>query len=240
MVSQMTAKTRAVTQVVVTNLVSGVTSTVGTLSVQRVVRVVSTNTPTGNRVSLPIQLLAAGDENSLGFSLRFDPARLAFNAFAPNTNLPNLSVNVNTNQAAGGVLGLAAAVAVPQAWPLGTQAIASLTFTATTNAGNADITFADSPVAREVAGLTATPLSALFQAGTITSTIAPPAITQQPLSQTVDSGAVVVLTLTATGSLPMTFQWQKNGQDSAGGTNQNYVIVNAQPANAGAYAARVK
>ena len=226
-------------RVIVTNLVGAVTSSVANLSVPRVVRVVSTNAPTGNAVSVPVQLLAAGDENSLGFSLRFDPSRLVFNGIVANTNLPNVTVNVNTNQAAAGILGVGAARVVPQTWPLGTQEVATLRFTAAAQAGNADISFADTPAARDLVDTNAASLNVIFQPGTVTAQNVAPTITQQPQSRDVESGAVVAFTVSAAGSLPMTYQWQRNGADMSGATNLNYVIVNAQPSHAGAYSVRI-
>jgi hypothetical protein len=45
----------------------------------------------------------------------------------------------------------------------------------------------------------------------------PPEITAQPTDQTVPSGSVVSLTVTAQGSLPMTYQWRRNGVDLTDG-----------------------
>ncbi len=66
-----------------------------------------------------------------------------------------------------------------------------------------------------------------------------PVITQQPASRTVDSGAVVTFAVTATGSAPLSYQWQLNGVNLVNATNSTYVIANAQPATNGAYGVRV-
>ncbi len=48
---------------------------------------------------------------------------------------------------------------------------------------------------------------------TLTVLLRPPEITTQPGNQTLLSGAHATFTVAATGSLPMTFQWQRNGVD---------------------------
>ncbi|MBI4325067.1 MAG: immunoglobulin domain-containing protein [Chloroflexi bacterium] len=41
----------------------------------------------------------------------------------------------------------------------------------------------------------------------------PPVITSQPQSQIVSSGSSVTFSAGATGTAPLTFQWQKDGSD---------------------------
>ena len=77
-------------------------------------------------------------------------------------------------------------------------------------------------------------------AGSVTSTVAtlkaliPAAITVQPLSATVGSGANVGLSVTATGS-ELTYQWRKNGVVISGATSANYGISYGQVLQSGAY-----
>jgi hypothetical protein len=52
---------------------------------------------------------------------------------------------------------------------------------------------------------------------TITVALQPPEITAQPANQTVPSGSTVSLIITAAGSLPMTYQWNRNGVDLTDG-----------------------
>ena len=54
------------------------------------------------------------------------------------------------------------------------------------------------------------------------SSASAPAITSQPLSQTVTAGQPATFTVNATGTAPLTFQWQKNGTALAGATALTY------------------
>jgi len=66
-----------------------------------------------------------------------------------------------------------------------------------------------------------------------------PVITQSPLSQTVQVGANVSLQVAASGSAPLAYQWQKNGNDLIGATNASLVLSNVQVADSGDYSAWV-
>lgn len=67
----------------------------------------------------------------------------------------------------------------------------------------------------------------------------PPLITTQPLDQYVNPGWTSTLSVAATGVLPPTYQWLRNGRDIAGATGSTYTIFNGGPEHAGIYAARV-
>ncbi|TLZ39631.1 MAG: hypothetical protein E6K24_00145, partial [Gammaproteobacteria bacterium] len=49
-----------------------------------------------------------------------------------------------------------------------------------------------------------------------------PAITTQPASQRVTAGQTATFTVTATGTAPMSYQWQKNGTAIGGATADSY------------------
>jgi uncharacterized repeat protein (TIGR01451 family) len=63
----------------------------------------------------------------------------------------------------------------------------------------------------------------------------PPAITTQPQSQTVIQGSSVAFSATVTGTAPLAFQWQFNGNTLAGATNSTLSLAAVQPSNAGLY-----
>lgn len=70
---------------------------------------------------------------------------------------------------------------------------------------------------------------------TVTPPPTPPAITQQPQSQTVTVGGAVTFAVTATGNPPPTFQWRKEATNIVGATASSYSIPLVQTQHAGAY-----
>ena len=62
-----------------------------------------------------------------------------------------------------------------------------------------------------------------------------PAIVTQPANQTVAAGQPATFSVTATGTAPLAYQWQKNNVSISGATGASYTIASAQPADAGAY-----
>lgn len=226
-------------QVIITNPVAGVTSRVATLTVPRLVRVVSTNAPTGNLVDVPVQLLANGDENAVGFSLHFDASRLSFRELVGDSGAAGATVNVNTNSAANGVLGFIAAQNYGSSFNVGTQQLAALRFQLASTPGDVAVRFADSPAARELVDNATSPLFADFQPGSVTAQLVSPELTLQPVAQTVLQGTPVSFSVAATGSQPLSYQWQVNGVDLAGKTGTTLTLPNALLSDAGAYACRI-
>ncbi len=66
-----------------------------------------------------------------------------------------------------------------------------------------------------------------------------PSITAQPQSQAVTAGQSVTFNVTATGTLPLLYQWSLNGTGISGATSSSYTISNVQAANAGTYTVTV-
>lgn len=62
-----------------------------------------------------------------------------------------------------------------------------------------------------------------------------PVITVQPGDAAVSAGATVSFGVTATGTLPLLYQWRKNGVDIAGATGQTLLLLNISPADAALY-----
>lgn len=62
-----------------------------------------------------------------------------------------------------------------------------------------------------------------------------PAITTQPVSQTLVAGSSVTFTVVATGTPAPTFQWRKNGTNISGATSSSYTKNNITSSNAGTY-----
>src|SRR5688572_17895637 len=82
-------------------------------------------------------------------------------------------------------------------------------------------------------------------AGSVTSSVAtvtvigPPAITAQPVSQSVNLGAPLTLSVTATGTGPLAYQWQRNGANLPGATSANFSVSSVQATDAASYLVRV-
>ena len=78
-------------------------------------------------------------------------------------------------------------------------------------------------------------------AGSVTSSDAaltvnvPPAITAQPQPQTVNQGNSATFTISATGTAPLSYQWQFNGSAISSATLSSYTLLGAQSTNAGSY-----
>jgi len=67
----------------------------------------------------------------------------------------------------------------------------------------------------------------------------PPFITHQPRSQSVADGDLVTLSVTATGSSPLAYQWTFKSNDLTGATNAVLVIAQATAGDSGDYTVRI-
>jgi endonuclease/exonuclease/phosphatase family metal-dependent hydrolase len=67
----------------------------------------------------------------------------------------------------------------------------------------------------------------------------PPSITDSPQSQTNYVGSSVIFTVSATGTVPLAYQWRFNGTDINGATGTSYSRVGIQMNDAGSYVAVV-
>jgi hypothetical protein len=70
---------------------------------------------------------------------------------------------------------------------------------------------------------------------TVSAAVAPPAITTQPTSRTVAAGANVTFSVAATGTAPLSYQWQKNGVNIAGATSAALTLTSVTTSSAGSY-----
>ena len=62
----------------------------------------------------------------------------------------------------------------------------------------------------------------------------PPAITQHPANRTVTVGAPASFSVSASGSPPLLYQWQRNQVDISGANSSTYTLLNAQLGDSGA------
>ena len=85
-------------------------------------------------------------------------------------------------------------------------------------------------------------IQAIYNAGSggkCPPTPAPPAITTQPTNQTVVVGGTATFSVTASGTLPLSYQWNFDGTNISGATNTSLVLTNVQLSQAGTYAVLV-
>lgn len=76
---------------------------------------------------------------------------------------------------------------------------------------------------------------AVLSSNAILAVRLPPVIVAQPADQTVNPGATVVFAVSATGTEPLSYQWQRGGGDIAGATGSSFSLANVQPADSGLY-----
>jgi len=67
----------------------------------------------------------------------------------------------------------------------------------------------------------------------------PPSITVQPISGTITVGGDYVFLVEATGSLPLNYQWYKDGNQLTAATSNTYSVLSASLSDSGAYTAVV-
>jgi hypothetical protein len=78
-------------------------------------------------------------------------------------------------------------------------------------------------------------------AGSVTSAVAsltvlaPPSITSPPQNRTNISGSSATFSVIATGTAPLSYQWQRAGENISGATGTSLLLSNVQPGDAGSY-----
>ncbi|HMY76069.1 MAG TPA: choice-of-anchor D domain-containing protein, partial [Blastocatellia bacterium] len=136
----------------------------------RTVRAVNASGAPGGTVLVPVELVAQGNENALGFSLTFDPAILSNPQTALGSGATNASLNVNGLQIAQGRLGVAISQPSGQSFAAGTRQLLVVTFNiaGNTQATSTNVGFGDLPISREVVDVAAAPLQTTYTGGTVT------------------------------------------------------------------------
>jgi hypothetical protein len=67
------------------------------------------------------------------------------------------------------------------------------------------------------------------------SVTTPPSLVSQQPNETIIEGQQATMSVVASGTQPLTYQWRKNGTNIAGATNATYIIFSVQVADAGTY-----
>ena len=138
----------------------------------RVVRIGQAGGAPGGQVSVPIELVAQGDENALGFSLTFDPAVLSNPQAALGSDAAGATLNTNASQAGSGRLGIALSLQFGQKFSAGTRQIVVVTFAIASgaSASSTQLGFSDQPIAREISDTNAGALQANYAPGAVALT----------------------------------------------------------------------
>lgn len=141
----------------ITNAAGALVSSNVTLNVNfppATVRIATTNLMAGRVFTVPVTIVANGNENSLGFSLSFSTTRFSLGGVALGSSASGASLLVNTNSAGSGAVGISMALPAQSAFTPGTQEVARVTFNSLNLLGSSSatsaVTFADSPILREL------------------------------------------------------------------------------------------
>jgi Concanavalin A-like lectin/glucanases superfamily/Immunoglobulin I-set domain/Immunoglobulin domain/Cohesin domain len=152
----------------VTNSFGSVLSSNATLTVNPVVQLVN-STASGGTVTVPVNLLASGNENALQFSVAFNSSLLTFTGATLGSNANSGFLSVNTNQLPSGRLGIDVFLPFGSTFSPGTQQVAQVTFKTAplTNSTTTPISFGDLPTVRQVSNPQAMTIPATYVNGTV-------------------------------------------------------------------------
>jgi hypothetical protein len=114
-----------------------------------------------------VSLNALGDENAIGFSLNFDPAKVRFVSAAAGSGATGAILQTNPLQADQGRVGMILILPAGQTIAAGLQSVVLATFAPVETGGieSSVITFGDSPVSKELVSVDATNLPAVWTLG---------------------------------------------------------------------------
>jgi hypothetical protein len=120
-------------------------------------------------VTVPIFLVANGDENALSFTLDFNPALLIYTGVVPGGWTPGSALVPNATQAGSGLVGVELALPAGVTFAPGTQEVADVTFSLAIVSSNtlATVGFGSQVDESQVVDPYGWPLPANFAGGTI-------------------------------------------------------------------------
>ena len=135
----------------------------------RTIRVGNASAAPGSMVCVPLEFVAQGDENALGFSVNFDPTILSNPQARLGKDASSASLIENRSQIGSGRYGIVLALPVGQTFAAGNREIVIVCFTvnANTAASSTRIEFGDQPIVREVVDIKGKVLTAAWSGGTV-------------------------------------------------------------------------
>lgn len=128
------------------------------------VRVVGRKLALGQAAYVTLDLEASGEENAVGFTLEFDPGQLRYERAL---GIVDAALQVNTNQAALGRVGVVLAKPVGQSFGAGAIPVMQVHLTPLGALGEVGLSPGDAPVIREIASTAAEVVPATFEGGTL-------------------------------------------------------------------------
>jgi uncharacterized protein (TIGR03437 family) len=152
-----------------TSASAAIASANATAAAEQPLRAIKSGFEPGPTGSLSVSLDAQGDEQALGFSLRYDPTQVRFISAQAGRDAAGATLYVNAGEAASGRVGIALSLPTGQTFAAGAQQAVTVTFaTASDSSGSsATIEFADHPIAREIADADARPLPVSWVSGPV-------------------------------------------------------------------------
>ena len=158
--------------VVVTNVVGAITSSPAVLTLwlpPASVQLGAVTLAQDGTVTVPVDLVANGNENSVGFSLNFDPSLLTNTGVVLGSGGAGASLFPNLIHAASGQIGVVVGLPAGSTFAAGTQEVVVVSFASpiVTSATSNVLTFGDSPVKRVLADAFGNPLAATFNSGNV-------------------------------------------------------------------------
>jgi hypothetical protein len=117
--------------------------------------------------TVTVQILAAGNENTVDFSLSFDPSVVSYVSAAPAAGLSGALFIVNTNAIGAGKIGFVLGLPGGQTLAAGTNSLVQINLASVHYSNTATLSFGDVPVPRSVADVTANTVSAAYQNGSL-------------------------------------------------------------------------
>jgi hypothetical protein len=129
------------------------------------------DTTSSGVATVPVNLLATGNENSVGFSINYNTSLLTFTgATLGNGTPPGSSLVLNTNLLPGGKVGIGIGLPANAAFGAGIRELVKLNFVATPPgaATTTPVTFGDQPALRQVSDVLAHTITATYSNGIVT------------------------------------------------------------------------
>jgi hypothetical protein len=156
--------------VVVTNLYGSITSSNAVLTVvTSAVQVVSSTANGSTAALVPVQLISAGNENSIDFSLDYSNSVLTYTGATLGSNATGAFLIPITSQTNSGHLGLELELPANTTFSLGTQQVVVISFAVAplTNAVVTTVTFGSQPTVEDVFNSQFTLLPATYSNGNV-------------------------------------------------------------------------